>query len=130
MMLRIFSLIAAASLLAACGGGGSEQTVDYSARKKGQVFYSYPADAQTGVSVHAPVVVQFSEPPALDDQDVSLIGPDGPVDVVLSRADQERSLVITPQAPLAFNSDYRLELAGMTLAGFSDGELALSLIHI
>lgn len=126
MMLRIFSLIAAASLLAACGGGGSEQTVDYSARKKGQVYYSYPADAQTGVSVHAPVVVQFSEPPALDDQDVSLIGPDGPVDVVLSRADQERSLVITPQAPLAFNSDYRLELTGMTLAGFSDGELAFT----
>jgi len=62
MMLRILSLIAAASLLVACGGG-SEQTVDYSARKKGQVYYSYPADEQTGVSVHAPVVVQFSEPP-------------------------------------------------------------------
>ena len=43
MMLRILSLIAAASLLVACGGG-SEQTVDYSARKKGQVYYSYPAD--------------------------------------------------------------------------------------
>ena len=38
MMLRILSLIAAASLLVACGGG-SEQTVDYSARKKGQVYY-------------------------------------------------------------------------------------------
>lgn len=35
MMLRILSLIAAASLLVACGGG-SEQTVDYSARKKGR----------------------------------------------------------------------------------------------
>ncbi|WP_414433349.1 Ig-like domain-containing protein [Alcanivorax sp. IL1] len=125
MMLRILSLIAAASLLVACGGG-SEQTVDYSARKKGQVYYSYPADEQTGVSVHAPVVVQFSEPPTLADQDVSLVGPDGQVDVVLSRADQDRSLVVTPQAPLAFQSDYRLELDGMTLVGFSGGELAFT----
>ena len=126
MMLRIFSLIATASLLVACGGGGSEQTVDYSARKKGQVYYSYPADGQSGVSVHAPVVVQFSEPPELADQDVSLVGPDGPVDVVLSRADQDRSLVVTPQLPLAFNSEYRLQLTGMTLVGFSEGELAFT----
>ncbi len=125
MMLRILSLVVTASLLVACGGG-SEQTVDFSARKQGQVYYSYPADEQAGVSVHAPVVVQFSEPPARADADVSLIGPDGPVDVVLSRADQDRSLVVTPQAPLAFNSDYRLQLNGMTLVGFSEGELAFT----
>ena len=59
MMMRILSLVVTASLLVACGGG-SEQTVDFSARKKGQVYYSYPADEQAGVSVHAAVVVQFS----------------------------------------------------------------------
>lgn len=125
MMLRILSLVAIAGLLTACGGG-SEQTVDFSARQKGQVYYSYPADEQSGVSVYAPVVMQFSEPPALADQDVSLVGPDGPVPVALSRADQDRSLIVTPRAPLAFNSDYRLQLDGMTLAGFSDGELAFT----
>lgn len=122
-MMRTSVLFAAALVLTACGGGGSEQTVDYSGRNSGQVFYSYPADQQTQISVHAPLVVQFSEAPDLTLADITLTGPDGAVDVDMTEADQGRSLVITPRLPLAFNSDYTLSLNGMNLQGFSDGTL-------
>jgi len=122
-MMRTSVLFATALVLTACGGGGSEQTVDYSGRNSGQVFYSYPADQQTQISVHAPLVVQFSEAPDLALADITLTGPDGAVDVDMSEADQGRSVVITPRLPLAFNSDYTLSLNGMDLQGFSDGTL-------
>ncbi|WP_153498652.1 MULTISPECIES: Ig-like domain-containing protein [Alcanivorax] len=123
MIMRSVLLVAAASLLAACGGGGSEQTVDFSGREKGHVFYTYPADEQAGVSVHAPLVVQFSEPPGLAESDVTLNGPQGAVNVAVSWADGGSSLVVTPSAPLAFNSEYTLALAGMTLEGVGGGAL-------
>ncbi|WP_197468587.1 Ig-like domain-containing protein, partial [Alcanivorax sp. HI0083] len=122
-MMRTSVLFATALVLTACGGGGSEQTVDYSGRNSGQVFYSYPADQQTQISVHAPLVVQFSEAPGLVLSDITLTGPDGAVDVDMSEADQGRSVVITPRVPLAFNSDYTLSLNGIDLDGFSDGTL-------
>ncbi|MAC15444.1 MAG: hypothetical protein CL539_12390 [Alcanivorax sp.] len=122
-MMRTSVLFAAALVLTACGGGGSEQTVDYSGRNSGQVFYSYPADQQEQISVHAPLVVQFSEAPGLALSDITLTGPDGAVDVDMSEADQGRSVVITPRLPLAFNSDYTLSLNGIDLDGFSDGTL-------
>ena len=61
MIMRSVLLVAAASSLSPVRRS-SEQTVDFSGREK-VMFYTYPADEQAGVSVHAPLVVQFSEPP-------------------------------------------------------------------
>ncbi|MEQ3638076.1 Ig-like domain-containing protein [Alcanivorax sp.] len=125
-MMRTSLFFAAALVLTACGGDGSKQTVDYSERNRGHVFYSYPADAQTQVSVHAPVVVQFSEARDLASEDITLTGPGGAVEVDVSEADEGRSVIVTPRQALAFNSDYTLSVSGVSLAGFSDGTLSFT----
>lgn len=125
-MMRISILFAAALVLIACGDSGSKRTVDYSGNTSGQVFYSYPADGQTQVSVHAPVVVQFSEARNIAPANITLAGPDGPVEVDVTEADEWRSVIVTPREALAFNSEYTLSVNGVSLTGLEDGTLSFT----
>lgn len=125
-MMRISILFAAALVLIACGDSGSKRTVDYSGNTSGQVFYSYPGDGQTQVSVHAPVVVQFSEARNIAPANITLAGPDGPVEVDVTEADEWRSVIVTPREALAFNSEYTLSVNGVSLTGLEDGTLSFT----
>ena len=111
MIKRTILLAGMALALAACGGGGgSEQTVDFSTWVEAEVFYTYPYEGQQDVAPNAPVVVRFSEPVNVDASNFTLEGPDGPVSFNVTSLDEGRSALLTPDQPMAVKSDYTLKL--------------------
>jgi Big-like domain-containing protein len=132
MNMRIVLALCGATLLAACGGGGgSSQSVDFSPWEQITLYYSYPYNAQAGVSPNAPLVLAFSEAvPQLSADQFSLQGPDGAVELTLEQVNGDKSVVLTPAAPLAVNSEYTLTLNGIGEDGDKEllpgGQLAFS----
>ncbi|SOC08659.1 Ig-like domain-containing protein [Alloalcanivorax xenomutans] len=132
MSMRIVLALCGATLLAACGGGGgSSQSVDFSPWEQITLYYSYPYNAQAGVSPNAPLVLAFSEAvPQLSADQFSLRGPDGAVQLTLEQVNGNKSVVLTPAAPLAVNSEYTLTLNGIGEDGDKEllpgGQLAFS----
>ncbi|MFN3713499.1 MAG: Ig-like domain-containing protein [Alcanivoracaceae bacterium] len=128
---RMALLVACSFAIGACGG--DKQTVTFPDRG-GEVFYTYPDAGQLGVSTRAPIVVRLSHPvenpELLDDSMIHLLQGDDPVPVTVSIADGSggRSIVLNPVEPLAFGTEYRVEvtdlatskgLLSMTNGGFS-----------
>ncbi|WP_240687491.1 Ig-like domain-containing protein [Alcanivorax sp. 24] len=115
MNMRIVLALCGAALLSACGGGGgSSQSVDFSPWEQITLYYSYPYNAQTGVSPNAPLVLAFSDAvPQLNADQFSLRGPDGAVELTLEQVNGDKSVVLTPAVPLAVNSEYTLTLNGI-----------------
>lgn len=132
MNMRIVLALCGAALLTACGGGGgSSQSVDFSPWEQIELYYSYPYNAQAGVSPNAPLVLAFSEAvPQLSADQFSLQGPDGAVELTLEQVNDDKSVVLTPAAPLAVNSEYTLTLNGIGEEGDKEllpgGQLAFS----
>ncbi|MCU5782231.1 hypothetical protein MA04_01531 [Alcanivorax balearicus MACL04] len=132
MNMRIVLALCGAALLTACGGGGgSSQSVDFSPWEQIELYYSYPYNAQAGVSPNAPLVLAFSEAvPQLSADQFSLQGPDGAVELTLEQVNGDKSVVLTPAAPLAVNSEYTLTLNGIGEEGDKEllpgGQLAFS----
>jgi len=111
MITRKLLLAGLTLALAACGGGGgSDQTTDFSTWVQAEVFYTYPYEGQQDVAPRAPVVVRFSEPVEVDAGNFTLEGPDGPVSFSVASVDGGLSAVLTPDQPLALKSDYTLTL--------------------
>ncbi|AJD46627.1 hypothetical protein S7S_01015 [Isoalcanivorax pacificus W11-5] len=114
---RYLPLLLAGLWLTGCGGDGSQRVTFPGNNPGGELFYTYPDAGQDGVSVHAPLVLRLSKPvvngDSLDDSNVRLSrdGDDVPIDLELVSDDQ--SLVVRPQAPLAFGTTYRLDVTGL-----------------
>lgn len=108
MKTRIAALLFAV-FLAACGG--DEQTVDFN-WERASLTYSYPANGQAAVPLHAPMVLRFSD--ALTTTDplapLSLETAAGdPVSFSATLTADGRAVVLTPDAPLAPATDYVLD---------------------
>lgn len=127
MSTRNLVMLACASALVACGGGGSSQSVDFSDWQEAEVSYSYPYDNQIEVPPTAPVVVRFTDDVEVEESNFTLTGPDGEVPVTMKTVDDGRSVVLQPKTALAVKSDYELTLNGIKTkngeASFPDGAL-------
>jgi len=130
---RMALLAVGAFAIGACGG--DKQTVTFPERG-GEVFYTYPDSGQSGVSTRAPIVVRLSEavadPDALDDSMVRLMQGDDPVPATLTVAEgsDDRSIVLSPLEPLAFGTQYRVEVTDVAttkgLLSMPDGGFSFS----
>ena len=128
MSTRNLVLIACASALAACGGGGGSQSVDTGNWQQAEISYSYPSATQPGVAPKAPVVVRFTEAMEVDASNFTLTGPAGDVPFSINKdVDEGRSVILQPQTALVEKSDYTLTVSGLETdngeVNFPDGEL-------
>lgn len=118
---RVAPLLALSLVLGACGGSDKQKVTEVPLIPGGELVYSYPDRDQTGVSTFAPVVVHFSKPVAagqpITDSEVSLRDAQGNLVPVAHRlAGDGRSVVLHPHAALAFNSEYRVQVDGLSSA--------------
>ncbi|HEY1525244.1 MAG TPA: Ig-like domain-containing protein [Candidatus Angelobacter sp.] len=73
-----------------------------------------PADQQTGVPTNAQVVIAFNEPiDSLTLGQVQLSNAGGPVNAVKSLTNGQRTLILTPAAPLNAATQYSISVAGV-----------------
>lgn len=98
-----------AAILAACGGGGSQEVAE--PRTPGSVVYSYPSDGQSGVSPKADLVLRFSH--ALSDDDaadkIRISDGDSDVSFTVEGVDGNHSLKLMPEGELAPGTEYTVE---------------------
>jgi hypothetical protein len=107
-MKKLFAL-AMTLLLAACGG---EEQTNFFDWERANLIYSYPADGQSAVPLHAPMVLRFSDAITGTDPlaELSLetaAGTAVPFSAELSG--DGRSIVLTPDAPMTAATDYILD---------------------
>ncbi|MBA1145982.1 Ig-like domain-containing protein [Ectothiorhodospiraceae bacterium WFHF3C12] len=114
-MRQIAATLAATLLLIGCGGGNSDGAdgVDFSSWKDSALVSTYPRDGQTEVPASAPVALRFSH---------ALTTPDPVSEVTLETAsgqavaftpktfDGGRGILISPDAPLAPNTRYVVDI--------------------
>lgn len=114
---RYLPWLVAGLVLAGCGGGDSQRVTFPEQHPGGEIFFSYPDAGQTEVSIHAPLIVRASRPIVnaenLTQDQLRLRAGDTTVPVTVSVVAEGQSLVIRPQQPLAFGTDYRLEITGL-----------------
>lgn len=103
--------IGLALVLSACGGGKVQTMVQN--EQPASVVYSYPADGQQEAPPTAEIVLRFSDPVDLKNQDLTskirLSDAGGnPVSFTVQGVDDNRSIVLTPDTSLATAMDYEL----------------------
>src|SRR5690554_7260937 len=95
-MIKAIVLLSVALLISGCGEDKQKVSFDW---EKSRLEYSYPYDGQHEVSVHAPIVLRFSQP-LLAGEDLSevviLDAQDQPVLVAAAQVDAGRSLELKP----------------------------------
>ena len=109
--------IAALLGLAACGG--DKDPVIFADLTPGELIYSYPYDGQAEVSVRAPLVLRFSDPLTAEDEATVLTqlqleadaNPGVAIPASAVFVDDKRSLVLTPNEPLAPGTDYQVRFS-------------------
>lgn len=121
--------LAAAALLAACGGSGKNHEITsaqaQAAWHKAELYYSFPYKGQQGLSLNTPLVLQFSDPltSAFRASDVTLQCTDGAcvgkgeTEVAWRGSGQpptltadKRGVTLTPAQELTANSTYCVTL--------------------
>ncbi|MDX1818777.1 MAG: Ig-like domain-containing protein, partial [Marinobacter sp.] len=100
-----------ALVLSACGGGKVQTLIQN--EQPASVVYSYPADGQQEASPAAQLVLRFSDPVDLTNQDltskIDLSDAKGnPVNFSVRGVDDNRSVVLTPTQTLATATQYEL----------------------
>lgn len=115
---RALAALLAGLIMLVTGCGGDKQTVRFSGPAP-EVFFTYPLADQTDISVHSLMVIRLSDPvlngDALDDQTISLQGPDGDVAMDISVTEQVdgRSIVLRPSEPLQSATHYQLNVGSI-----------------
>ncbi|MFP3981310.1 MAG: Ig-like domain-containing protein [Desulfobacterales bacterium] len=105
--MRFICICLAALVLGACNG--DKQTADDSTWQTAGLYYSYPCEGQNAVSLHAPVVLRFSEPVTSENPEENLTwtGEGGQnVEFSLETTEDGRSLVLTPDDALEPATEY------------------------
>lgn len=116
----VFALFVLLTLAAISGCGGDEQQV-IPPPPGADVYYTYPYDGQTNVSTTAKMVVRVSSPVTnagdLNAGVIQLTTDDGatlvPATAQLAPGTGERSIIIQPDAQLAYATDYRVQISGL-----------------
>src|SRR5690554_4119324 len=112
-MIKAIILLSVALLISGCGEDKQKVSFNW---EKSRLEYSYPYDGQHEVSVHAPIVLRFSQP-LLAGEDLSevvlLDAQDQPVLVAAELVDAGRSLVLKPAQKLKPTSEYHLTIGSL-----------------
>lgn len=122
IILSTCTLILATGMMLLSGCGGDQQSVSFSPRPA-EVFFTYPLPEQTDVSVHTLMVIRLSDTvtngDALDDQVISLKGPDHDVALEISLTEEldGRSIVLRPEQPLRPATEYQLSIGSIDTLG-------------
>lgn len=125
-------IAACAGILAGCGGGGSSNpSFDGPQYNPKELYFNYPFDGQAYVAPSAPVVLEFSDPLEVTEDNFRFTGPDGAaVPFAMKVMNGGRNVVLQPTAPLAPISDYKVAIIDLAPDGrvvnFRDGELNFS----
>ncbi|MDF1821061.1 MAG: Ig-like domain-containing protein [Alcanivoracaceae bacterium] len=112
--------VAALFALAACGG--DKDPVIFADLRPGEMIYSYPYDGQAEVSVRAPIVLRFSDSLTAEDEAAlqsqlqleADAEPGVAIPVSVKFVDDKRSVVLTPDEPLAPGADYQVRFDAVT----------------
>lgn len=126
---RILITLTVTATLVGCGGGGSGSvSFDTPQYNRQALYYSYPLDNQKNVAPDAPIVLHFSDPLSVSEDNVSIKDSDGnEVPFKLRSVDDDRGVVLKPDQPLAVITDYEVTLNGVNSKSgevtFPDGTL-------
>ncbi|ASK36033.1 hypothetical protein CEK62_17400 [Alcanivorax sp. N3-2A] len=104
--------LATLTTLVACGGGGSGSvSFDTPQYDREALYYSYPLDNQADIAPDAPVVLSFSDPISLSEDNFTIQDGDGnDVPFQLSEVNDGQGVVLRPTQPLKVVTEYQVTM--------------------
>lgn len=140
--MRLLITLLTVCLLAACGGGGSQQTAVGADGSLGilptqrSLIFAYPSPGQSDVSPTAPIILRFSHPlltptPAAIVAHFSIVNVDTNqvVPFTASVTSDLQALTLTPTQLLHENSHYRIHTDNSDIVSLVPGDVTLPVVQ-